>query len=776
MDVRCDRCSTEYEFDNALVSGRGTTVRCTNCGHQFKVFPDNAGSGRGREQWVIRNSSGTEVTYRSLKGLQQAIAEGSVHPEDTFSKDGGPFRALDTVAELASFFAPAKPAPVRSAGTLVGIQPSQLLAGLGRSPVAAPEPAPPETSPSVLEVPTPDVEDDVQLRAADTQVVSEELGVADTEAFADTQTAGAGATGPGQERISVPPPLPKRVERHQKSVPPPAVLPRGDGPRTVQGLAPARVPFDAVQQDAVLPGRGHGTLVSATHGSSFEEPPALILEDPPTLPQNSVPERSSKGQGLYSDLLASESRFSDVDLGARKARSRWVVALLLMGAFGLVAATVLRGYLRDNATPVPVNNAVADRAAEFVAAGKDAFYAGDLEAAKGNFDKATVLAPDVGESFVWLARVEATKASRVWLLKLMTPAEDTAGTQHFEQQLKARLGKLDKALEAARPVAKTDAELPALEVDALRLSGDLEGARRRVSAVKQDSPETSYVLAMLDLAEPEAALVTATERLGRSASIERGLTRSWAALAFAYARAGNAKDAAAQAGKVASDPELVAALQAYIAAHGKDQPAEAAEEAQAAEEPAPAEDPTPTNSTKDFRKLLEQGSELKYSNPDRAKGLFNEVLSINPGNIEALCGLGDIARVQGQTAEALEHYDRVLRTNPDYLPALMGKADLRWASGDQPGALALYRQVVSQVGEDHPFGKRAKLRINSAGSGQAAPAQVAPTEGATPSPEAPAAAPSPAAPAEPTPAPPAEPPPSEDHSDVDLSDLPGFEK
>ena len=37
MDVQCERCKTEYEFDDALVSGRGTTVRCTNCGHQFKV-------------------------------------------------------------------------------------------------------------------------------------------------------------------------------------------------------------------------------------------------------------------------------------------------------------------------------------------------------------------------------------------------------------------------------------------------------------------------------------------------------------------------------------------------------------------------------------------------------------------------------------------------------------------------------------------------------------------------------------------------------------------
>ena len=42
MDVRCSRCATEYEFDDALISERGTTVKCTNCGFQFKIFPPKA--------------------------------------------------------------------------------------------------------------------------------------------------------------------------------------------------------------------------------------------------------------------------------------------------------------------------------------------------------------------------------------------------------------------------------------------------------------------------------------------------------------------------------------------------------------------------------------------------------------------------------------------------------------------------------------------------------------------------------------------------------------
>src|SRR4029450_9347761 len=37
MDVRCERCKTLYELDDTRVSEAGTTVRCTTCGHVFRV-------------------------------------------------------------------------------------------------------------------------------------------------------------------------------------------------------------------------------------------------------------------------------------------------------------------------------------------------------------------------------------------------------------------------------------------------------------------------------------------------------------------------------------------------------------------------------------------------------------------------------------------------------------------------------------------------------------------------------------------------------------------
>src|ERR1041385_3755441 len=78
MDVRCSRCGTEYDFDDALVSERGTTVKCTNCGHQFKVYP--GGGGGAPERWIVRKASGRELVYTSLRDLQRAIAQRQVGP------------------------------------------------------------------------------------------------------------------------------------------------------------------------------------------------------------------------------------------------------------------------------------------------------------------------------------------------------------------------------------------------------------------------------------------------------------------------------------------------------------------------------------------------------------------------------------------------------------------------------------------------------------------------------------------------------------------------
>jgi predicted Zn finger-like uncharacterized protein len=102
MDVQCERCKTEYEFDDALVSGRGTTVKCTNCGFQFKIKPPDPGAAA--ERWVVRSLEGKELVFTTLRELQRAITNRQVGRSDTLSRGSAPPRPLASIAELEPFF------------------------------------------------------------------------------------------------------------------------------------------------------------------------------------------------------------------------------------------------------------------------------------------------------------------------------------------------------------------------------------------------------------------------------------------------------------------------------------------------------------------------------------------------------------------------------------------------------------------------------------------------------------------------------------------------
>src|ERR1700748_2195547 len=105
MDVRCGRCGTEYEFDDALVSERGTTVKCTNCGHQFKIYRPTSEARTESRPFILRQMDGTSVTFESLGVLQKWIVEGRATRQDQLSRDGSNWKPLGSITELDTFFA-----------------------------------------------------------------------------------------------------------------------------------------------------------------------------------------------------------------------------------------------------------------------------------------------------------------------------------------------------------------------------------------------------------------------------------------------------------------------------------------------------------------------------------------------------------------------------------------------------------------------------------------------------------------------------------------------
>ena len=171
MDVQCERCKTEYEFDDALVSGRGTTVKCTNCGLQFKVRPNLDHSES--ERWIVHTVRGQPLVFTSLRELQRAITTHEVGRGDTLSRGNAPPRTLGTIAELEPFFLarpPAPPAEGRSkmptlrpppAIAVPPAQPPARLAPVGAAPVNRAAPAYAEAAtlltPPVQRTPAPSV-------------------------------------------------------------------------------------------------------------------------------------------------------------------------------------------------------------------------------------------------------------------------------------------------------------------------------------------------------------------------------------------------------------------------------------------------------------------------------------------------------------------------------------------------------------------------------------------------------------------------------------------
>jgi predicted Zn finger-like uncharacterized protein len=160
MDVRCERCNTEYEFDDALVSGRGTTVKCTNCGHKFKIRRSDGDFSE--DFWNVATADGRTLVFTSLRELQRAIQNHLVERSDKLSRGGRPPKPIGSIPELAPFFDQrdnykANLPPMREPmNTATGLAPppptSDQMPAAGKQPVSSQSmksrpPPPPGASP-----------------------------------------------------------------------------------------------------------------------------------------------------------------------------------------------------------------------------------------------------------------------------------------------------------------------------------------------------------------------------------------------------------------------------------------------------------------------------------------------------------------------------------------------------------------------------------------------------------------------------------------------------
>ena len=766
MDVQCERCKTEYEFDDALVSGRGTTVRCTQCGHQFKVRKGDAGPSEPPpdDLWVVTTTVGKQLTYTTLRELQRAIMAKLVARSDTLTRGtrgDAPPRLLGSIAELEPFFegrGSTRPPP-----------------GSGGS-VAQRLPAPPATpSEAMLELP----------KRTPAWGVDEVPASARPSAFPPAR-ARSNTLRPPVDGPAVPPPAAARPTMPGlDEIASAATAMSTSGP--TRALEPA--PIVHVGAPAVRPDSATHTppmpAAVLTHEAHDAEPPtqprpayidasraaSAITYTPPTpayqpelsspLPPPTAPRRvlaSSIDEDAMADAMRA-SAFSDPDSLGMPRRRRvggWMVALVLLAGVAVVGFAVARPYLATMGKPAASAPALDEKTQQFLNDGDKALADGNLDAAKENYDKALARDDKSQRVLVAVARLAAARADVPWLRARVLPDSVSASddVKATKQNLSELAAAARKAADDALAVSPDEQAAIRAKIDASRISGERDTARRLVSKIigQATQPETAYVLAALDLAEPEPVWPTVIDRLRLAAQGEGNAGRARAALIYALARSGDKLSAKLELEKLdrlARPHPLLGALRAFVdqakvkpVVDGGAASARVVDVSQLPTGGKPGEPPLEGRGpTQQAMNALAKGDK------DRARAIYEAQIARNPNDSEALSGLGDVSRAQGNSAGAIAAYKRALGVNPSYLPAIVGLADTYWATGNRGEAMRLYKEIT----ERFPEGAYPAYVKQRAEGGAPAPTP-APTESAPATPSATPTAATSSASATPTPA------------------------
>jgi predicted Zn finger-like uncharacterized protein len=334
MDVRCEKCQTEYELDESRLKPGGVTVKCTQCGHMFKIRraggatgghlaagngsldPDRTrqitggrapsstgvpraatsdfGSGPSAERmWIIRLDSGESRTCRELGTLQQWILSGLVTRESLISRTGKTWKRLGDIAELASFFQVADEARFQRAGRdSARITATPPVAGapavstqLGRAPsvgaaAAAPSATPPRSSAQAPTAPRKTLVGTAMAGARDRDEVTQPRAVS-----------------PAPDRATVP--LPTRPPPQPPSAAPPSLL--ATPPGATVAARPSTPP-------PALPSARPGATPAPSRSDAAPVPslPRVAVPVPPSQPGASLPSSSLPSSSLPSSSLPPE--------------------------------------------------------------------------------------------------------------------------------------------------------------------------------------------------------------------------------------------------------------------------------------------------------------------------------------------------------------------------------------------------------------------------------------------------------------------------------------
>jgi predicted Zn finger-like uncharacterized protein len=760
MDVTCERCGTEYEFDETLVAPRGTTVKCTQCGHLFKVFRPGAGPGSEPRAWMVRRATGgAPETIGSLKELQRRITVGELTPEDQISRSGEGWKRLGDIAELQTFFEAARAAggsarrdPTVSYGDRAadrggGVSFPSPPAGprsdrrgfapAGEAMRDAPDRTPPPAAPpgkptgksTMLGVgarpPSPvfATEDDGRPgipRSAVEPPPNEGSGVSarpgagrsDTSPVALGGPAGhVGPVGLGGPR-STPPPAPPR--RPQSSSPgPPSPPPRPPSPRPpplAGGArpgalpAPPRVPREAETLPEVAPPPGAPSAPAPS-----DRPPSRRTSERPSFRPLHVDEGDDIPKPRY----------------GRSRSGLWVSLVLLLA----IGAGALAGW-DQIAVLLGAGGERGDPAAPFLASG-DEQLRGDhedaYEAAIAHYTKALAFREHDPRALAGLSRAHALIAQE--RLFEASDLEARAGDDpalrgeaaSMRRDARAHAEQAREHAEAAVRHAPADADAEVALSDALRLSGDLALARSRLDRARtlRSTPSAEALRVEALLTADQAGDFAAAQALAeRAVAEDPGLLRARLLLARAHIAAGDVSAARAQLRAVIDRAPGHPTASALLRRLDGDVPAGTATARAAAVRtptpaaaiPAPRGAPTPTPTVATPAPTPTSPAPIPATGtttvgtgragPTGAAGATSVARDPAPvatgRGYDAMIREAEERLENGDTRRARSLYEQALRERPGGVEATTGLGFVMLAEGNARGAITLFQGAADR--------------------------------------------------------------------------------
>ncbi len=736
MDVRCEKCTTVYEFDDSKVGDQGVTVKCTQCGNLFKV-------------------KRREVTSELPLASMAARSAAYVPPARERTPTPPPVHPRTTTQPQMHARTPTPP-PVQPAA-----QPRAPM----QQPVQQPQQRPVATNPERTTAPgVPSLHAEV-VAASRPKPPAQPTGwmlrkgdSGDVFRFRELTTL--------QQWI-----VERKVSRDDE------ISRTGDQWKRLGGIAELASFFHVVEQaEAVARAEGPRAAAEAANAAYHrnQDDPALVttapMEAPRPIPPPSQDFSGPTSMGDPVDIdepaftrgpqpgrrtkmtplppLDDESTDTDFETRPRRRGGLWagLAALAAIGGAGGYVALYKQDAVRSLFAHPDA------RADEAYRQGREYFLLDSDDAfrnAVAAFQRARAVDPKGALALAGLAEVDSTWAQ---YLRDEAKALETGGAS-VQAATAARTLKreaqahVDEASKLTADALELDSDAPEVNramADYLRVDGaaaaEVQRYLTRATTKKPNDPESAYVAGALALRDGQLdeakAKLTQANQLNQTAT-QHTLLRASMLLARIDVSTGD--KAAARA-----------ALQSVLLANGQHDRAKTmlaaldGEPAVAGATPPPASTPpaapaasgvavAPTGATVaptaanpaattakadvggdagggGYDKLVAQGDRLSENGHAReARKLYEKALQLQPSGLAAITGLGYCDLDGEKFSSAVDHFKHALSLQASYGEAIIGLAEAYKLRGDKHEAVGWYKQYLDKL----PNGPKAAMARNN---------------------------------------------------------------